>query len=378
MATATVERVTVRPDDKDVRFAARPPGGEAYQPLLHEPPPHGEVGPTTEELQRRTLLSSGINLSKAIMGVGILALPRVFSLLGIGTATLWLAFIALLSYASMHMLTKATARTGLANYSDLVKDRLGLFAQAVHDLSIIANCFGMMVVYLVVIGDVLVGEGKAEGLLSEDCGDRRTVLAVVTLLLLAPLVSATRTRATVGASALGVAAVLIWAAITLMLFLLAASNGQLHHMHWWPTSGTFKSKGFESAVQMVGVLPILVVAYLCQMSLGHTSREVAYASERQLDNVSIVAVSLSTVAFLVISVCSYGIFGAKGLRADVLSSFTVKALQPIVWTRLAQACFMLVRLGFLVSLLAMFPLQMAPFRDSLWKLLFRQELQASQ
>lgn len=35
------------------------------------------------------------------------------------------------------------------------------------------------------------------------------------------------------------------------------------------------------------------------------------------------------------------------------------------------------RLGFLVSLLAMFPLQMAPFRDSLWKLLFRQELQAS-
>ena len=33
-----------------------------------------------------------------------------------------------------------------------------------------------------------------------------------------------------------------------------------------------------------------------------------------------------------------GIFGAKGLKADVLSSFTVKALQPIVWTRLAQAC----------------------------------------
>lgn len=36
--------------------------------------------------------------------------------------------------------------------------------------------------------------------------------------------------------------------------------------------------------------------------------------------------------------CLAGIFGAKGLKADVLSSFTVKALQPIVWTRLAQAC----------------------------------------
>jgi hypothetical protein len=38
----------------------------------------------------------------------------------------------------------------------------------------------------------------------------------------------------------------------------------------WPHSPTFKGKGFESAVQMVAVLPILVVAYLCQMSLGHT------------------------------------------------------------------------------------------------------------
>ena len=39
------------------------------------------------------------------------------------------------------------------------------------------------------------------------------------------------------------------------------------------------------------------------------------------------------------------------------------------------AGFMAVRLGFLISLLATFSLQMAPFRDSLWKLLFRQELQ---
>jgi hypothetical protein len=43
------------------------------------------------------------------------------------------------------------------------------------------------------------------------------------------------------------------------------------------------------------------------------------------------------VAFLVISVCSYGIFGAKSLHPDVLRNFTVKALSPLVWTRLAQA-----------------------------------------
>ena len=47
---------------------------------------------------------------------GLLALPRVFALLGIGTATIWLIFTAALTYLSMHMLTKATVRTGLLNY----------------------------------------------------------------------------------------------------------------------------------------------------------------------------------------------------------------------------------------------------------------------
>ena len=42
------------------------------------------------------------------------------------------------------------------------------------------------------------------------------------------------------------------------------------------------------------------------------------------------------MAFLTISICSYGIFG-KNLHPDILRNFTVKALSPLVWTRLAQA-----------------------------------------
>jgi hypothetical protein len=53
------------------------------------------------------------------------------------------------------------------------------------------------------------------------------------------------------------------------------------------------------------------------------------------------ACSLSTIAFLIIAVCSCGIFGAKNLHPDILRNFTVKALSPLVWTRLAQACELL-------------------------------------
>jgi hypothetical protein len=41
-----------------------------------------------------------------------------------------------------------------------------------------------------------------------------------------------RTRTTAGASALGVVAILLWAAITAALFVMAWANGQLHSMHW--------------------------------------------------------------------------------------------------------------------------------------------------
>lgn len=47
----------------------------------------------------------------------------------------------------------------------------------------------MLVVYLVVIGDVLVGSDGNTGLLTPECGSRRVVLAVITLLVIAPLLS---------------------------------------------------------------------------------------------------------------------------------------------------------------------------------------------
>lgn len=42
---------------------------------------------------------------------------------------------------------------------------------------------------MIVVGDLLVGSGRDEGLLSEACGGRRTVLAVVSLVVLAPMLS---------------------------------------------------------------------------------------------------------------------------------------------------------------------------------------------
>ena len=58
--------------------------------------------------------------------------------------------------------------------------------------------------------------------------------------------------------------------------------------------------------------------------------------ERQVQGVGASALGVCTAVFLVISICSYGLFGEKGIEADVLNNFTVDALTPLVWTQLAQ------------------------------------------
>jgi amino acid permease len=324
------------------------------------------------EQHSQSLRAAGANLAKAMLGVGLLALPKVTSLLGMGTTLIFLAFIAFLTYLSLHYCTVASSRTGIVRYSDVVRDQTGLFGQTLLDLSLIINGAGVLIIALIVIGDILVGGSDDQGLLSSACGDRSTVLAVVTVVLIAPLVSVTRLQTLAGASMLGVAAIVGWSLLTLLLFIIAGTNDQLHHMRWWPSGETkFAGHGFESAVQVTATLPVILVAFICQMSLQGVLRDLTYVRERQVDKITSTALMITVLSYAAIGIFSYGVFG-KDVSPDVLQNFTISTLEPLLSKKLAQAAFVAVRLGFLISLLGTFPLQMQPLRDALWKLLFRQ------
>ena len=325
------------------------------------------------EQQNKSLYAAGAILAKAILGVGVLALPKLASVLGIGTTLIFLVFVAFLSYLSLHNCTVASSRTGYTRYSDVVRDYTGVVGQSILDLALAVNSAGVQVIALIVIGDILVGHHAHEGLLSAACGDRQTVLIVVSVILIAPLVSVTRLRSLTGASTLGVTAVVGFSLLTVLLFIIAATNGQIHSMTFWPT-GKFVNHGFQSAVQVIATLPVLLFAFICQMSLQGVLRDLQYVQEQQVDKITSTALVIATVCYAAIGVFCYGLFGGKDIDPDVLRNFTVDALQPLLSRKLAQATFVAVRIGFLISLLGIFPMHMAPLRDSIWKLLFRTEL----
>jgi len=103
-------------------------------------------------------------------------------------------------------------------------------------------------------------------------------------------------------------------------------------------------------------------------------QDLKYARDIQVDKTTSIALAICAGAYAVLGICAYGIFG-QGVKADVPNNFTVDALVHLVGTSFAPAIFMTVRIAFLVSLLGVFPLQMAPLRDAIWQLFFgRQQL----
>ena len=72
---------------------------------------------------------------------------------------------------------------------------------------------------------------------------------------------------TAWSSYLGLAAVVIWAAVTLALVASAAIQGQLRPMGWAPDWALFGSSALEYAAQVFAVVPILATAYTCQMTV---------------------------------------------------------------------------------------------------------------
>ena len=64
---------------------------------------------------------------------------------------------------------------------------------------------------------------------------------------------------------------------------------------------------------------------------------------------------LTSALFLLIALGSYAVYGA-GVQSDVLHNFTPKQLEPFLGVTFGTALFIVVRLSFLVSVLALFPI----------------------
>jgi len=83
-----------------------------------------------------------LRLSRTSLGVGLLALPYAFLLLGAVPATAALLAVAALSLLSCRCLAAASAATGQLGYGGVLAAQLGAWAAMALDAAVALSCLG--------------------------------------------------------------------------------------------------------------------------------------------------------------------------------------------------------------------------------------------
>ncbi|RID49628.1 hypothetical protein BRARA_H00416 [Brassica rapa] len=142
-----------------------------------------------EEFNGASFTGAVLNLATAIIGAGIMALPATMKILGLVPGIVMILLMAFLTDKTIDFLLRFS---GIGNarrsYGALMEDSFGKTGRIVLQVAILVTNIGVLIVYMIIIGDVL--EGMLEGWFGESWWDKRTiVLLFTTLCVFAPLTS---------------------------------------------------------------------------------------------------------------------------------------------------------------------------------------------
>ncbi|KAH9690038.1 Aa trans domain-containing protein [Citrus sinensis] len=138
------------------------------------------------------------NLSTTIVGAGIMALPATVMELGLIPGLIMIVLVGWLTESSIDMIMRFSRASKSATYSGVVADAFGGAGRALLQVCIVVNNLGMLVVYMIIIGDVLSGAWlngvHHSGVTEEWFGQhwwttRFTLLLLTTLFVFLPLIS---------------------------------------------------------------------------------------------------------------------------------------------------------------------------------------------
>lgn len=241
-------------------------------PLL--PQKHEEEVELVDEFNGASFAGGVFNLSTNIVGAGIMALPATMKVLGLGLGVAMIIFVAFLSEASIELLLRFSKAGKAVSYGGVMGEAFGRTGRMLLQICIVVNNVGILVVYMIIIGDVLSGTSSSgvhhSGVLERWFGDhwwngRFFILLVTTLTVFAPLACFKRVDSLRYTSALSVGLALVFLVITAGITIFKLTNGSIAMPRWLP--GVTDLTSFW---KLFTVVPVLVTAYICHYNGMHT------------------------------------------------------------------------------------------------------------
>ncbi|XP_028792455.1 amino acid transporter AVT6B-like [Neltuma alba] len=333
------------------------------EPLL---PKTQEVDVGFDDFNGASFSGAVFNLSTTIIGAGIMALPATLKELGMVPGILAIIFMAFLTEKSIEFLVRFTRAGNSVSYGGLMGDSFGNCGKVLAQICVIVNNLGVLIVYMIIIGDVLSGtsssgdhhQGIFEGWFGVHWWTGRTfVVLFTTLVIFAPLASFKRIDSLRFTSALSVALAVVFLVIAVGISMIKILSGGVGMPRLFPVV-----TDFMSFFKLFTVAPVLVTAYICHYNVHSIDNELEDSS--QMQGVVRSSLLLCSSVYLMTSFFGFLLFG-EGTLDDVLANFDTDLGIPF-GPLLNDA----VRFSYAAHLMLVFPVVFFPLRINVDGLLF--------
>ncbi|CAL9081603.1 unnamed protein product [Musa acuminata var. zebrina] len=311
------------------------------------------------------------NLATSIIGAGIMALPAAMKVLGILLGFVSIVLMGILSEISIELLIRFAVLCKSTSYGDVVESALGRPFKIVSEICVIVNNAGVLVVYLIIIGDVMSGSAKHVGVFDQLLGHgewdhRKLVIFVVLVIFLAPLCALEKIDSLSLTSAASVALAVVFVVVSCIIASVKLAEGRTRTPRMGPNFG---SKA--AILDLLVVVPIMTNAYVCHFNVQPIYNELKERTPKKMYLVSRITTVLSVAIYASTSISGYLLFG-EDTESDVLTNFDKDLGIPF-----SSILNYVVRIGYVLHLVLVFPVIHFSLRQTVDSLVFAGSAPAS-
>ncbi|KAK1435667.1 hypothetical protein QVD17_01433 [Tagetes erecta] len=304
------------------------------------------------------------NLTTTIIGAGIMALPATMKVLGLVVGIVTIILIGVISEISVELLVRFTDQSKATSYGEVVQQALGSPARMLSEFFVIVNNGGVLVVYLIIIGDVMSGSTRHVGVLDQWFGngfwdDRRIVVLIVLIVFLAPLCALDKIESLSMTSAASVVLAVLFVSIACLLAFIMLVEGKIERPRLVPD---FNSE--QAIIDLLVVIPIMSNAYVCHFNLQPIYNELQGRSPEKMNKVGRITTVICVIIYSLTAASGYLLF-EKNTEADVLTNFD----KPLA-VRFSTTLNFIVRVGYIFHLILVFPVIHFSLRQTIDALAF--------
>ncbi|KAF5796503.1 putative amino acid transporter, transmembrane domain-containing protein [Helianthus annuus] len=293
--------------------------------------------------------SAVFNLTTTIIGAGIMALPATMKVLGLIAGLVMIILMGVITEVSVELLLRFTVQCKATSYGEVVRQALGSPGRILAEIFIVVNNAGILVVYMIIIGDVFSGSEEHVGVFHQWFGngiwdDRRLVMLIVLIVFLAPLCALDKIESLSMSSAVSVVLAVLFVVIACLVASIMLIKGKLAAPRLMPDFSSTKA-----ILDLLVVIPIMSNAYVCHFNIQPIYNELKGRSPKKMNKVGRITTVICVTVYALTALSGYLLFG-ENTEADVLTNFD----KPLA-IRFSAVLNYIIRVGYIFHLILVFP-----------------------